>query len=200
MRIHGTLLRAIQAAYYKSQHLLNVVSSQFRPWQLPHAAAVDDRAMEPDCRPDLKSNGTSETSAPQLLRRDRSPNGRLSGPDRAPAGASAGFTDKNGEPQRRRTTALMARPPHGGHAHRDAAAKPPCAAKRTQAHIAPAATAAPAESPALGGPECPQGEIGPRARTSSARPTRDPPAARPRSAGPARTGLSRARPKKIDPT
>ena len=68
--------------------------TMIQPWQLPHAAAVDDRAMEPDCRPDLKSNGTSETSAPQLLRRDRSPNGRLSGPDRAPAGASAGFTDK----------------------------------------------------------------------------------------------------------
>ena len=115
---------------------------------------------------------------------------------REPARASP---TKNEEPQRRHTTALMARPPHGGHAHRGAAAKPPCAAKRTQAHIAPAATAAPAESPALGGPECPQGEIGPRARTSSARPTRDPPAARPRSAGPAGTGSSRARPKKIDP-
>ena len=50
--------------------------------------------MEPDCRSDLKSNGTSETSAAQLLRRDRSPNKRLSGPDRAPAGASVGFTDK----------------------------------------------------------------------------------------------------------
>ena len=111
---------------------------------------------------------------------------------REPARASP---TKNEEPQRRHTTALMARPPHGGHAHRDAAAKPPCAAKRTQAHIAPAATAAPAESPALGGPECPQGELGPRARTSSARPTRDPPAARPRSAGPAGTGSSRARPK-----
>ena len=61
---------------------------------MPHAAAVGDRAMEPDCRPDLKSNGTSETSAPPLLRRDRSPNGWLSGPDRAPAGASAGFTDE----------------------------------------------------------------------------------------------------------
>ena len=68
----------------------------------------------------------------------------------------------------------MARPPHGGHAHRDAAAKPPCAAKRTQAQIAPAATAAPAESPALGGPECPQGETGPRAHefgAAHARPT-----------------------------
>ena len=93
----------------------------------------------------LKSNITSETSAPDLPRRDRSPKGRLSGPDRAPAGASAGSPTKNGEPERHHTTARMARSPHGGRAHRDAAAKPPCAAKRTKAHIALAATAAPAD-------------------------------------------------------
>ena len=113
-------------------------------WQLLHPA-VDDRATEPACRSDLKSNGTSETRAPELPRRDRSPKGRLSGPDRAPAGASAGFTNKNGEPQRRHTTALMARPPHGGLAHRGAAAKPLRAAKRTRADFGPAATAAPAD-------------------------------------------------------
>ena len=39
---------------------------------------VGDRAMEPVCRSDLKSNGTSETRAPELPRRDRSSQGRLS--------------------------------------------------------------------------------------------------------------------------
>ena len=44
-----------------------------------HVEVVGDRAREPVCRSDLKSNGTSETSAPELPRRDRSSQGRLSG-------------------------------------------------------------------------------------------------------------------------
>ena len=123
---------------------------------------------------------------------------RLSEPDRAPAGASAGVTDKNGEPQRRHTTALMARPPHGGRLHRDAAAKPPRAAKRTQAHIALAATAAPADVAGSRRARMPPGgDLRERAHEfGAAHRARDPPAARPRSAGPARTCSSRARPTK----
>ena len=174
--------------------IIIITSIQNHEWQLPHAA-VDDRATEPACRSDVKLNGTSETSAPELPRRDRSPKGRLSGPDRAPAGASAGFTDKKWR------TAAASYDGADGARHTAAARtamQPPsrCAQPNERRRISGQRRRRPRRlSPMLGGLDCPRGAAGARARTDLARAARGSPADRPRSAGPARTSTSRrARP------